>query len=347
MKKAILSLLIACSCLTSAHAQGISNETDSAPADGMHVQAKQGWFFYKDPPKPVDPPAASAPPPVQPAPPEQQQQKPPKDKCASSSSWTADCGFINPGKDFAFQEKERDALMQNMVMSNNDPKAVEQFQYYMKWMMSRAVEVTNLWQYNMAQNPDLDPNVKAPVSTFGLRLMTEVQSNHQKDIFKAIKAEDGMLVYFSRSDCDYCHGMSGVVQQIAAKTDLPVWDASLDSTCLAEFRDKCKTAPDTLVPAELLQVKTVPSLFLYIGPNTWIRLSTGVNDEASIMSRMVDFFSAYRNAMLKGVKNSVNGRPSVDFSDIAPTGTAEGVSGAKDGKVRAPTDDEVAKLLGK
>jgi hypothetical protein len=234
-----------------------------------------------------------------------------------------------------------------MVMSNNDPKAVEQFQYYMKWMMSRAVEVTNLWQYNMAQNPDLDPSVKSPVSTFGLRLMTEVQSNHQQDIFRAIKEEDGMLVYFSRSDCEYCHSMSHIVQTIAQKTGLPIWDASLDNTCLTEFGSNCRTAADTLKPAEMLQVTTVPTLFLYIGPNTWIRLSTGVVDEGSIMSRMVDFFSAYRNAMLKGVKNGIDGRASVDFSDIAPTGTASGVQGSSDGKLKAPTDDDVARLLGK
>jgi hypothetical protein len=72
-----------------------------------------------------------------------------------------------------------------------------------------------------------------------------------------------------------------------------------------------------------------------------------VVDEASITSRLVDFFSAYRNAMLKGVKNSEDGRPSVDFSDISATGAASGVQGTKDGKVKAPTDDDVARLLGK
>jgi hypothetical protein len=141
--------------------------------------------------------------------------------------------------------------------------------------------------------------------------------------------------------------MSHIVQTIAQKTGLPIWDASLDNTCLTEFGSNCRTAADTLKPAEMLQVTTVPTLFLYIGPNTWIRLSTGVVDEGSIMSRMVDFFSAYRNAMLKGVKNGIDGRASVDFSDIAPTGTASGVQGSSDGKLKAPTDDDVARLLGK
>ena len=344
----ILTLAALCVALTShAFAQTPPDDSASAqPRDGMTQKADKGWFFYEDPPKVVDAPASTpaATPPEQQA---QKQQDKPKDKCQVAATWTPDCGFINPGRDFDFQSKERDALMQNMVMSNNDPKAVEQFQYYMKWMMSRAVEVTNLWQYNMVQNPDLDPNVKAPVSTFGLRLMTEVQSNHEKDIFNAIKEEEGMLVYFSRTDCDYCHGMAGTVQQIAQKTGLPVWDASLDGACLSEFSAKCKTAPDTLQPAQLLQVTTVPTLFLFVAPNTWIRLSTGVNDEASIMGRMVDFFGAYRNALLKGVHNGVNGRASVDFSDTAPSGTASGVAANPDGKMRTPSEADVAKLLGK
>ena len=342
MKKSFILLLLTLSCLSVAKAQ----EAPQGRIDGMRQKADKGWFFYDDPPKTVEAPLpASVPGTAQQA--DAKQPEKPQDKCAKPDTWTTDCGFVNPGKNFAFQEKQRDALMQNMVMSNNDPKAVEQVQYYMKWMMSRAVEVANLWQYNMAQNPDLDPNVKAPVSTLGLRLMTEVESNHQKDIFKAIKEEEGMLVYFSRTDCEYCHGMAGVVSQLAQKTNLPVWDASLDSACLAEFKANCKTAPDTLTPAEMLQVTTVPALFLYVQPNTWIRLSTGVTDEASIMSRLVDFFSAYRNAMLKGVRNGIDGRPSVDFTDINANGNTEGVTGNKDKKVRAPTDADMAKLLGK
>jgi conjugal transfer pilus assembly protein TraF len=343
----ILLLAAVCAALASPVFAQSTADTSTQPVDGMQQKADKGWFFYEDPPKVVETPASA---PEAPAPPQQAQETKPKektDKCSVASTWTPDCGFVNPGRDFDFQSKERDALMQNMVMSNNDPKAVEQFQYYMKWMMSRAVEVTNLWQYNMTQNPDLDPSVRAPVSTFGLRLMTEVQANHQQDIFRAIKEEDGMLVYFSRSDCDFCHSMSHIVQDIANKTGLQIWNASLDNTCLPEFAANCRTAADTLQPAQLLQVTTVPTLFLYIGPNTWIRLSTGVVDEASITSRLVDFFSAYRNAMLKGVKNSEDGRPSVDFSDISATGAASGVQGTKDGKVKAPTDDDVARLLGK
>jgi hypothetical protein len=348
MKKTFLLAALLAVFAIPVFAQSADDGSASPPADGMVEKAKKGWFFYEDPPKPpvekpASEPAAQPPAPEKQTPPEEKK----KDKCQVAATWTADCGFVNPGKDFDFQSKERDALMQNMVMSNNDPKAVEQFQYYMKWMMARAVEVTNLWQYNMAQNPDLDPNVSTPVSTFGLRLMTEVQGNHQQDIFNAIKQEDGMLVYFSRGDCEYCHAMTHIVRDIARKTNLPIWDASLDSTCLPEFGTNCRTAPDTLHPAEFLQVTQVPTLFLYVGPNTWIRLSTGVVDEAAIMSRVVDFFSAYRNAMIKGVKNSVDGHPSVDFSDISATGNASGVKGSADGKVKAPSDDDIARLLGK
>jgi hypothetical protein len=100
MKK-ILILAALCTLLTSeAFAQVPADDSAATQAaDGMKQKADKGWFFYEDPPKVVDAPASSpeAPPPAQEA--AKPDQKPPKDKCAVASTWTADCGFVNPGKE--------------------------------------------------------------------------------------------------------------------------------------------------------------------------------------------------------------------------------------------------------
>jgi len=319
----------------------------SAPDESLKQKAEKGWFFYEKTPiveEKIPKPAPVVPVVEDKSNPDDKKPKP--DKCKKVDTWSTECGFVDPGTDFSFQEKQRDALMQSMVMNKNDPKAVENFQYYMKWVMERATEVANIWQYNMTQNPELDPQVKSPVSTFGLRLMTEVEHGHESEIYSALRNENAQLIYFSRTDCTYCHSMTPHVLTIAKKAGLPIWDASLDEACLPEFKDKCGTAAVTTKPAQLLQVTTVPSLFLYIKPGTWIRLSTGVTDESSITTRLTSFFAAYRNALLKGVSNGQNGRPSVDFSDTETNGASQGVAPSGSSS-KNPTESDINQMLGK
>ncbi len=305
----------------------------------------RGWFFFEDPPKPKKPEPAEEPPqvvqlPTTPPPP------PKEDKCRKKDSWSAECGFVDPGQDFGFQAKQRDALLERMALTNNDPKAVEAFQYYMRWALERTSQVTNLWWYNMVQNPDLDPSVTAPVSTFGLRLMTGVRDGKRKEIFELLRQEGAFFVYFSRTDCSFCTQMGETFQRVSERSGVPLRNASLDSSCMPGFQQGCMTAPATLQAAQALQVTTVPTLFLYVPGNTWLRIATGVVDVESILTRTEQFFAAYRNALLKGVENGQNGRASVDFGFDEATGTAQGTAKTAD-KARLPTEDELGKLLGK
>ncbi len=314
-----------------------------SPSSGPKTE--DGWFFFKDP-KPK-PPAEEAPAPPRPSLPSELPPPPKEDKCTKKESWSVDCGFVNPGADFQFQSKQRDALMERMSVAKNDPKAVEAFQYYMRWVLERTSEVTNLWWYNMVQNPDLDPNVQAPVSAFGMRLMTDVQKGKSSEIYNLIKNEGGFFIYFSRSDCNFCHQMRETMLRLSRKTGLEVRNASLDDKCIPGMESGCLTAPATMAPAAALQVATVPAVFLYVQPNTWLRIGTGVVDQASLETRTTQFFAAYRSALIRGVDNSDKGRPSVDFSTTDATGASAGVAGAKaDGPVRLPTEEEIGKLLG-
>lgn len=337
MKKLLFTFLLG---LTASAAFADNDSLNRCRANG------QGWWDYECQKQLKKPPEQ---PPEQPQP-QPQPTETPKEKenpCLKKETWTASCGFINPGKDFAFQEKQRDALMQAMVMSNNDPKSVENFQYYMKWVLERASEVANLWYFNMTQNPELDPSVQQPVSSFGLRLMTEVQKGHADEIYKALQNENAILIYFTRSDCQFCHSMMNNVKRLAKVSGLPVYNASLDGACIPGLEKQCRTAEVSQKPAELLQVTIVPTLFLYIGPNTWIRISTGVTDESTLQARLVSFFSAYRNALLKGVSNGYNGRASVDFNGTEAAGTNKGVAGASGAGMQLPSEADMKSLLSK
>lgn len=310
----ILILATALLAFNVAHAQKAP-----VPAGGSGIE--RGWFYFDDPKKAEPEPE---PEPVPMAPAQAAKPKPPKEeRCKKASSWSADCGFVNPGDDFAFQAKQRDALMEQMSVSNNDPKAVEAVQYYMRWVLERTSQVTNLWWYNMVQNPELDPSAAQPISAMGLRLMTEVRKGAEKEVFDLVRDEGGMFVFFSRSDCAFCHQMTEPLRMLANRTGLPVRNAALDNQCIPFFKEGCIAGDQAVRAAQVLQVATVPTVFLYVQPNTWIRVATGISDTQSMAERAMQFFSAYRNALLKGVDNGDGTKPSVDFGTAGPTGNKE------------------------
>ena len=82
---------------------------------------ERGWFWFEDPPVPVEPEPEKPVPPV--APPKKEEPKPveepkaPEEKCTKKENWTPECGFVHPGTDFEFQAKQRDALLERMSVA--------------------------------------------------------------------------------------------------------------------------------------------------------------------------------------------------------------------------------------
>ena len=297
---ALTSLLL---CSLNAHAQVMSSAPPKDPSRGW-------WFFKEEIPQEASEPVASEPPPTSPN--TTQAEKPKEDKCKKRETWTASCGFVNPQGDFNFQAKQRDALFEQMVVSNNDQKAVEGVQRYMQWAINQSQNITKVWQYNMLQNPELDPSAKAPVSTVGLRLITNIRENDAKEYFKLIASEGGGFVYFSRSDCEACQQISYNIKALQKDTGIPVANASLNGECDPQYPG-CITGNTAFEAATALKVTVVPALFLHLPENTWIRVANGVTDQNTIKERTVQFFQAYRNAMITGSKKA-DGTPGMDFN---------------------------------
>lgn len=240
--------------------------------------------------------------------------------CTDPKQWIAPCGFVDPGTSFAFQSKQRDALKERMVMEPSNREAVLGFQNYNQWMVRKAVAVANMWQFNLVQDPSLNPEVQMPVSPFGLKLLRREEAKVKKSVYQMIEESGGYLVWFTRSDCIYCHEMAGIMQMLAKSTKIPIYNASLDDSCIKGYvGDMCLTAPGTHEPAGLLSVKVVPDLVLHIpGENTWIRIATGVVTEDVILSRIDLFVAAVQAAHENSVVNSGHDfAPSVDFENKA------------------------------
>ncbi len=283
----------------------------SNPAEALAPLGSEGYWFYKQkeaPPKvirvkPEEKPKPKAPETIVEKPPE----KPKTDPCQDEETWTADCGFVTP-KSFAMQSKERDALLQNMVMNPGNPDAVKAVQKYTQWIIQQSTYAAQVWQYNTIQDPSINAQAEAPISQFGLQMASSLQTGKRADVWAQIKEYGGFLVLFTKESCDYCHSQLYAVQLLARDTKLPLYDASLEGKCLDTFSGEFCVPPErSIPPAQVLQVKTVPSVFLYMPDNTWIRVSIGLTDTASMEERLYNFFIAWKIASTSGKQTGTTG----------------------------------------
>lgn len=237
------------------------------------------------------------------------------ERCKDPETWTGDCGFVDPGANFEFQSIQRDELMKIMVMHPESPRAVKEFQRYNQWAVRRAVAVMNMWEWNTVQDPSLNPNVAEPASIFGLQMLNRAKSADRSDTADLIRESGGFIVWFTRSDCDFCTDALHLVKSLEQQTGIEVFNASLDDTCYEGFEGEyCVT--NAIEAARELAVATVPDLFLHMPEeNTWIRLSTGIETTSKIIARMGIFFKAVMAAAENGVSNAEGFSPSVDFQD--------------------------------
>lgn len=269
----------------------------------------QGWWFYQAPAKEQAPQhqprviAKKA---------QTTTEIPKKINCYDEKQWVSACGFVIP-QSLSFEQKEMKALLGDYSVKAS-PSAVYQFQRFNEWVIGQAMTASYTWQYNMTQHPELDPNAKNPLSRFGNLLMSRLEDGAEQDFFKKL-SESASFVYFTRSDCAFCHAEAGAIKMLSHDTGIEVWDVSLDSQPLAGFK-KTIVAPQSIKPAEYLHVSIVPTLFLYLEPNSvskmgarWIRVATGVTDEETMKKRIINFVQAYRNAVLVGEGKNKHWQP--------------------------------------
>lgn len=246
-------------------------------------------------------------------------------RCSSSETWSKDCGFIDPGDDFDFMAKQRDELSKNALMNNSDQAAVHAFQKYMAWAVDASVTMARTWEYNMIQDQDINPFAKHPISRFGLKATLSSLNNHKKDIFQEIADQGGVLVFWSRQSCSWCHQLRHTYEDLSIETGIPLYNISIEGPCIEGFQPEYCSAEseETKVLAQALQIKVVPDLFLLLDrnnstPESWVRVSTGFEAQKQISTRIYTYFEGIRAASRSGLSAAANHfrnqkRPGVSF----------------------------------
>ena len=295
--------------------QGITQEQQTNErCNDPNSEIECGWHYgYIDPlgDLEVDKPQEIKIPPEEPeSPPEEKEEK-----CTTASNWQESCGFVDPGENFDFQAKQRDVFLKNLLMKSNDPKSVENMQRYQKWLISKAVQASKMWEFNLVNKPELSAAIDSPVTSFGISMASELQDDTKQAVFEELRGEGAVYAWFTRSDCPFCHRQSYSMLALEKDFDINIRNVSLDDECIDGFEEDCLTAPFTLVPSQVLQIDIVPSFFVYLPKdNTWIRIANGVESRETISNRIKNFFLGVKSAHINGIKNGEGTIPSVDFS---------------------------------
>ena len=260
-----------------------------------------------------------------------------KRNCQNPRQWNATaCGFVVPmgqknwQSRFAFEQQEYKQLLPYSIFSTTesgggDPQANYQWQRFQNWALDWAMQYSYVWEYARLQHPDVNAVAQAPVSQFGNNLIKNINNANEKAYLNNL-AHSAMLVFFTRHGdkgtpqyCPVCQAMAPVVLDLFRTTGIPVYEASLDKKHFAGFN--YHLWPETQVPAQILKVAIVPTLFLYLKPNEqgrgaqWIRVSVGGPEaEDTIKRRIVNFVQGFRDAIVSGAKDaSKKAQRSPDF----------------------------------
>lgn len=107
-------------------------------------------------------------------------------KCSTPSTWTADCGFIDPTSlglapdaVWHFEQQEYHELLHRYSLFPNNIQEVYHFQKFKYWALTQAMIASYTSQYNREQHPEINASVTAPVSQFGLAVIKQIEQKSE------------------------------------------------------------------------------------------------------------------------------------------------------------------------
>ncbi|MEO1767685.1 conjugal transfer protein TraF [Thiobacter aerophilum] len=101
-------------------------------------------------------------------------------------------------------------------------------------LMQTASVYSDVWRRALWQTPDLNYELKRPVTAAGIEVQKQVRKRAEMNTLQALANEWGLFFFF-RSDCPYCHRMSATLKLMSDLYGITVFPVSLDGGTLPEY----------------------------------------------------------------------------------------------------------------
>lgn len=229
----------------------------SAPAwargDLYWDRAREGWFWYEDPPADEPAPPPREPEPAKPAPLDPADP----DVREALKRWPVDEALL-PRLPVPWLKALQEAKLER-ALEDFTPAATREYILVHQEHFRRSKAFTDLWQLVLYTNPELDPASRRPVSTAGLQVADALDKVARDETLSAWASRAGLYFFFT-STCPYCQKFAPILKLFAATHGWSVFAVTRDGKPLPEFP---AAQPDNGM-GEAIGVRAVPAVFLAI-----------------------------------------------------------------------------------
>ncbi len=324
------------------------------PPDWPFLRSEEGWFFYKDPPRPRPPAPADVAPqeerePVTPPPPEAESQEdtettaqPPKPEDASITfSITADddlkvAPVSGPALEgWLLKRSDRDlerlvskapaAALRNWIpvlldqaLTRLNRPSVRKYLLAQQESLRRSDRFSKLWQEIIWTDPTFDRPGQLPVSSIAQAIHQESQAASRAARLRAIAPTLALLIIVG-PDCRPCEAQWEIAKRWAHAGGMTARPIAKELLTLA---DGTLAMPYPQIIASL-QLTELPATYLSEpGSGHLVRLGSGLLTEEELTTRIIRLIPEPPNQPLGGVQHVST--PSLSTSaDPLPPGEEE------------------------
>lgn len=151
--------------------------------------------------------------------------------------------------------------IKSAAILNPSEKNVLEFLRAQNWMMERASLFADVSRRVVWANPDVNYNVKSPTANFARSNQNDRTFKQRKETMQALAKDHGLL-FFARSDCNFCHDQAPVLRGLEKEYGFPVIAISLDGGAIPLFPEAKRDNGISMVITGGQGVQVVPALYL-------------------------------------------------------------------------------------
>ncbi len=252
-----------------------------AAADGdlsgrFFDESKQGWFWYEDP---AEPEGVWLPPtPLVPVPPKVHDSRQLKEALKQLPLETVNTDELPSEWLKALLSAKREAALDRPT-----EHTVKDYIIVHRASFARAQKFTDVWNWVMYTNPELDFASQNPTSTLGHQVYAELKEQEQEQLLRQASESVGLYFFFT-STCPYCQEQSRLLKVFTDTYGFKVFPVTKDGRGLPNYPD----AKADNGMGEQLGVKMVPMVFLAIPQENFVvPLGAGVITLDELRQRIV------------------------------------------------------------
>ena len=227
---------------------------------------------------------------------------------AESSSWWDETPWENPERGFnwypdpaeAKKEKEKEKPVEKekpktiyemttleeikkelerikgVAVVNPTKENVLEFLRAQNFVMDKSALFADVSRRVVWANPDVNYSTRSPVASFAKGNERNRMNAKRTQLLNDLSKTHALL-YFARSDCQYCNDQGPVLKEFSRKTSIPILTITLDGMPIPSFPDAKPDNGISLIASEGKGIERVPATFLIQKDNkSIIPLGAGV-----------------------------------------------------------------------